>query len=80
MWRIAYLDGARTFRQRVRLGPADVALMLPPEGALRLVPKDPRAPLSPANWKLVSPLRRRRACVVWRRLEDPAAYARALTS
>ena len=83
MWQVAYKDSATVFLLKIEITPAQVLMLLqdhtiPVDTSVRLVPLDPKKPLSLDNYCLASLAIRKVMCRVWKRFHCTSKYESAL--
>ena len=84
MWQVAYKDSATIFLLKIAITPAQVLLLLqdeniPIETNVRLLPLDPKKPLSVDNCFLASLAIRKVMCRVWKHSSCAREYESALS-
>jgi hypothetical protein len=83
MWQIAYKDSIIVFLLKIEITPAQVLILLqdhsiPMNTGVRLLPLDPKKPLSLDNYCLTSLDIRKVMCRVWKRFHCTSEYESAL--
>jgi hypothetical protein len=78
-WQVAYTDSKKIFDQKLNITPAQVLTILesantPTRSNVRLVPRDPREPLSMENFCLTTQKNRMDLANVWRKLKCKKTY------
>jgi hypothetical protein len=77
-WQVAYTDSKKIFDQKLNITPAQVLTILESVPAavrnVRLVPRDPREPLSMENYCLTTQKNRMDLANVWRKLKCKQTY------
>ena len=81
-WQVAYKDSVTIFQLKMDITPAQVLLLLQDYNigtGARLIPFDPKKPLSLDNFILASLAIRKVMCRVWRQFHCTSEYNRALS-